>query len=87
MTQTTRLFDRPVYLVDGTRTPFLKMRGVPGPFTASDLALQCGRPLLLRQPFQASDLNQVIQVNAFDDYGKVVEKVELIKTVPLRREA
>jgi len=60
MTQTTRLFDRPVYLVDGTRTPFLKMRGVPGPFTASDLALQCGRPLLLRQPFQASDLDQVI---------------------------
>lgn len=60
MTQTTRSADRPVYLVDGARTPFLKMRGVPGPFTASDLALQCGRPLLLRQPFQGSDLDQVI---------------------------
>src|SRR4051812_5011385 len=42
---------RPVYVVDGARTPFLKARGGPGPFTPVDLAIQCGRPLLLRQPF------------------------------------
>lgn len=42
---------RPVYLVDGARTPFIRARGVPGPFTPVDLAVACGRPLLLRQPF------------------------------------
>jgi acetyl-CoA C-acetyltransferase len=42
---------RPVFIVDGSRTPFLKARGRPGPFTPVDLAVQCGRPLLLRQPF------------------------------------
>jgi acetyl-CoA C-acetyltransferase len=41
---------RPVYLVDGARTPFLKARGAPGPFSPVDLAVQCGRPLLARQP-------------------------------------
>ena len=51
---------RPVYLVDGARTPFLKARGVPGPFSASDLALQAGRALLLRQPFLPRDLDEVI---------------------------
>src|SRR5690606_40667814 len=50
----------PVYIVDGTRTPFLKARGVPGPFSASDLAVQAGRELLLRQPFAAHDLDEVI---------------------------
>ena len=28
----------PVYIVDGARSPFLKSRNVPGPFSASDLA-------------------------------------------------
>lgn len=51
---------RVVNLVDGSRTPFLKAVGVPGPFTASDLAVKCGQVLLLRQPFQAKDLDQVI---------------------------
>ncbi|MEZ5779781.1 MAG: acetyl-CoA C-acetyltransferase [Paracoccaceae bacterium] len=51
---------RPVYLVDGARTPFLKARGKPGPFTPVDLAVQAGRPLLLRQPFAASSFDQVI---------------------------
>jgi len=49
-----------VYLVDGARTPFLKAAGKPGPFTPVDLALQCGRPLLLRQPFPASAFDRVI---------------------------
>ncbi|HVG50677.1 MAG TPA: acetyl-CoA C-acetyltransferase [Xanthobacteraceae bacterium] len=49
----------PVYIVDGARTPFIKARGV-GPFTPVDLAVQCGRPLLLRQPFAADAFDQVI---------------------------
>lgn len=52
--------DRPVYLVDGARTPFLRARGKPGPFTPVDLAVQCGRPLLLRQPFAPGAFDTVI---------------------------
>ncbi|SES63103.1 acetyl-CoA C-acetyltransferase [Nitrosomonas marina] len=51
---------RPVYIIDGARTPFIKARGKPGPFTPVDLAVQCGRPLLLRQPFHPSDFDEVI---------------------------
>ncbi|HEX5803814.1 MAG TPA: acetyl-CoA C-acetyltransferase [Azospira sp.] len=51
---------QPVYVVDGARTPFLKARSAPGPFAASDLAVQAGRSLLTRQPFQPSDLDEVI---------------------------
>jgi acetyl-CoA C-acetyltransferase len=51
---------RPVYVVDGVRTPFLKARKGPGPFTPVDLAVQCGRPLLLRQPFAPDAFDQVI---------------------------
>src|SRR5665213_941128 len=51
---------RPVYIVDGSRTPFLKARSGPGPFTPVDLAVQCGRPLLARQPFAATEFDQVI---------------------------
>jgi acetyl-CoA C-acetyltransferase len=51
---------RPVYVVDGSRTPCLKARGVPGPFTAADLAVRAAQPLLARQPFAPSQLDQVI---------------------------
>jgi acetyl-CoA C-acetyltransferase len=51
---------RAVYIVDGARTPFLKARTGPGPFTPVDLAVQCGRPLLLRQPFAPDAFDQVI---------------------------
>ena len=51
---------RPVFIVDGSRTPFLKARTGPGPFTPVDLAVQCGRPLLARQPFAPTDFDQVI---------------------------
>lgn len=47
-------------MIDGARTPFLKARGRPGPFTPVDLAVACGRPLLLRQPFGAEALDEVI---------------------------
>jgi hypothetical protein len=49
-----------VYVVDGARSPFLKAKGAPGPFAASDLAVQAGRSLLTRQPFAPSDLDEVI---------------------------
>ena len=51
---------RPVYIVDGSRTPQLKARGKPGPFSAANLALSCSRALLARQPFEPSDLDEVI---------------------------
>src|SRR5450756_1031845 len=51
---------RPVFIIDGSRTPFLKAPSGPGPFTPVDLAVQCGRPLLARQPFAATAFDQVI---------------------------
>jgi acetyl-CoA C-acetyltransferase len=49
-----------VYIYDGARTPFLRARGAPGPFSASDLAIACGAPLLLRQPFEPSLFDEMI---------------------------
>lgn len=51
---------RPVFVIDGRRTPFLRARGKPGPFHAADLAFQAGRALLYQQPFSAEDFDQVI---------------------------
>lgn len=51
---------RDVYIVDGGRTPFLKVDRVPGPFSAADLAVAAGRELLACQPFSAEDLDEVI---------------------------
>ena len=52
--------NQPIHVVDGSRTPFLKARNRPGPFAASDLAVQAGRELLMRQPFAPTDLDEVI---------------------------
>src|SRR5213079_1471278 len=52
--------NEPIHVVDGTRTPFLKARNRPGPFSASDLAVQAGRALLMRMPFAADALDEVI---------------------------
>ncbi len=51
---------KPVYIVDGSRTPFLKVRNKRGPFSAADLAVQCARAMMLRQPFAATELSEVI---------------------------
>src|SRR6202048_4331424 len=51
---------RPVYIIDGSRTPFLKARGGPGPFTPVDLAVQCGRPLLAREAVAPAARDRVI---------------------------
>ena len=60
MSAATHLPGRPVYIVDGLRTPQLKVRGAPGPFRASDLAVAAGRALLLRQPFAPDALDEVV---------------------------
>jgi acetyl-CoA C-acetyltransferase len=51
---------RRVYVVDGARTPFLKAKTGLGPFTGSDLAVNAGRALLMRQPFEANAFDEVI---------------------------
>jgi len=51
---------RRVFVVDGARTPFLKAKTGPGPFSGSDLAVAAGRPLLLRQPFEPDAFDEVI---------------------------
>jgi len=56
----TKAVARDVYLIDGARTPFLKARGKPGLFSAIDLALGASNPLMLRQPFEATDLDELV---------------------------
>src|ERR671910_594997 len=51
---------KPIYVVDGARTPFLKSKNRPGPFSAADLATQAGRTLLVRQKFAPGQLDEVI---------------------------
>ena len=49
-----------VFVVDGSRSPFLKAKGKPGPFSAANLAVSTARPLLARMPFEASAIDEVI---------------------------
>jgi acetyl-CoA C-acetyltransferase len=60
MSQRLSSYARPVYIVDGLRTPWLKARGKPGAFSASDLAVQAGRVLLAKQPFAPEALDEVV---------------------------
>jgi len=71
---------KPIYIVDGARTPFLKSRNLPGPFAASDLAVAAGRTLLARQPFAATDLDEVILGCA----SPSVDEVNIGRVVALR---
>ncbi len=59
MKQQSNLNGHEVYVVDGSRTPFLKAKGI-GSFTGSDLAVAAGKDLLNRQPFAPSELDEVI---------------------------
>src|SRR3989442_3194541 len=54
------MYPKPIYVVDGARTPFLKSKTRPGPFAASDLATQAGRTPLARQKFAPDELDEVI---------------------------
>lgn len=51
---------RDVYIVDGSRTPFLKAGNKPNPLPAADLAVAAAKPLLERQPFAATEIGEVI---------------------------
>jgi acetyl-CoA C-acetyltransferase len=60
MAAINKKYARPVYLVDGSRTPFLKARGKPGPFKHADLGIAAARSLLLRMPFAPTEFDEVI---------------------------
>jgi acetyl-CoA C-acetyltransferase len=53
-------YARPVYIIDGCRTPFLKARGKPGPFKHADLAINASRALLDKMPFEPDAFDEVI---------------------------
>ena len=74
------LAGRDVYLIDGSRTPFLRAKGGPGPFTASDLAVQAGRPLLMRQPCSAEDFDEVV----LGCISSAPDEVNIARVVALR---
>jgi len=69
-----------IYVIDGARTPFLKAKNRPGPFSAGDLATQAGRTLLTRQPFSPQDLDEVILGCA----APSVDEVNIGRVVALR---
>ena len=60
MDTTKNSYARPVFIVDGSRTPFLKARGKPGPFTHAELGIYAARPLLQRMPFSPEAFDEVI---------------------------
>jgi acetyl-CoA C-acetyltransferase len=51
---------KPVYIVDGLRTPFIKFQGKPNSLSATELADAAVQPLLLRQAFKPSDIEEVV---------------------------
>lgn len=53
-------YARPVYIIDGCRTPFLKSRGKPGPFKHADLGINASRALIEKMPFEADAFDEVI---------------------------
>ena len=74
------MYAKPVYVVDGARTPFLKAKNRPGVFSAGDLATQAGRALLVRQKFAPQDLDEVILGCA----APSVDEVNIGRVVALR---
>ena len=71
-----------VYVVDGARTPFLKARTGPGPFSASSLAVNSGKSLLKRQNFAPNDLDEVV----LGCIGPSPDEVNIGRVVALRLE-
>ena len=57
---TKNKYAKPVYLVDGKRTPFLKARGKPGSFKHAELGIFAARSLLLQMPFEPTEIDEVI---------------------------
>ncbi len=76
---TQHAFAKPVYIIDGARTPYLKARGRQGPFSASDLAVKSGRALLARQTFRPTDIDEVVMgcINPSEDEANIARIVSL----------
>jgi len=74
------MYAKPIYVIDGARSPFLKAKNRPGPFAASDLATQAGRGLLMRQQFEPTQLDEVILGCA----APSVDEVNIGRVVALR---
>ena len=74
------MYAKPVYVIDGARTPFLKAKNRPGVFSAGDLATQAGRTLLTRQKFAPQELDEVILGCA----APSVDEVNIGRVVALR---
>ena len=49
-----------IYVIDGNRTPFLKVEGRRGPFSPADLGVAALQPLLQRQSFPQSAIDELI---------------------------
>ncbi|MFT7556605.1 MAG: acetyl-CoA C-acetyltransferase [Planctomycetota bacterium] len=60
MAAKNKKYSKTVYLVDGSRTPFLKARGKPGPFKHADLGIYAARAVLQRMPFEPDAFDEVI---------------------------
>ncbi len=73
---------QPVYIIDASRTPFLKAQSKLGPglFSASELAVQTGKSLLMRQKIKLSDINEVIIGCAIPS----VNEVNIARVISLR---
>jgi acetyl-CoA C-acetyltransferase len=74
--------NKPVYIIDASRTPFLKAQSKlgPGSFSASELAVQTGKNLLLRQKINSSNIDEVIIGCAIPS----VNEVNIARVISLR---
>ena len=52
--------ERAVYLVAGKRTPFLKAKSAPNPFSAADLGFLAARDLLMSLSLSGTEIDEVI---------------------------
>ena len=52
--------NKDVYIVSGARTPFLKTKGKPNDFSASDLAVNCGKQLLQELDIPLDAIGEVV---------------------------
>lgn len=50
----------PVYIIDGARSPFIKAKGKPGPFSAADLAVPVCKHLIARLGLDPQHIDEVI---------------------------
>lgn len=69
-----------VYIVDGARTPFLKAKKGPNPLASSDLAVQTAQHLLLKQPFEPSQVDNLVIGSTIPN----VDETNIARIVALR---